>query len=660
MPVYRLADTLNVNSDRFDVIIIDEASQSGPEAMFLLEFANQTIIVGDDKQIKPDVFIDQDIVEKLRRLHIPDIPSSSVIGSVDTSFFEIGELLYGARVRLREHFRCMPEIIQFSNNLCYRSEPLIPLRQFGQQRLKPVVSAVHVKSGYQKGRTGRIVNPPEAEVLVDYLADCIKSKKYTKKSFGVISLLGDDQARLIEQMLLRRLGPEEMQRRRLVCGDAYAFQGDERDIMLLSMVSAPAAGVHVGTLSKQSDERRFNVAASRARDQMILFHTATLNDLSTTCMRHKLLEYCLNPKVDPLEVAGLRLDELRAIASSEIRRQGRPPHPFDSWFEVDVCIRVMERGYRIVPQYEVAGYFVDLMVEGMNGRIAVECDGDSWHGPDRFDQDMYRQRELVRAGLQFFRPRGSEFYRDPEACLANLWELLAESTRDATMPSADPRKTAHAEARNESAPEDGRSQNDFDESSQSKTSTEQPERRFTGPPRALELDLTAESGEGSSLPEYIEWPISSMPDPRTSSPDEIAHGFLEIIRVEGPMLWLRVYHRYARAAGIHRIGHQLRSTFNRAAARAIRGGALEQSTEDQVGQTYRTVWLRDTPRVVPRQRGPRTAEELPPSEITAVADQITEKTPMPTDQLIRRISEEFAIGRLTTSTRDILQKALGR
>ena len=88
-----------------------------------------------------------------------------------------------------------------------------------------------------------------------------------------------------------------MQRRRLVCGDAYAFQGDERDIMLLSMVSAPAAGVHVGTLSKQSDERRFNVAASRARDQMILFHTATLNDLSTTCMRHKLLSTASTPRL---------------------------------------------------------------------------------------------------------------------------------------------------------------------------------------------------------------------------------------------------------------------------------------------------------------------------------------------------------------------------
>ena len=81
--------------------------------------------------------------------------------------------------------------------------------------------------------------------------------------------------------------------------------------------------------------------------------------------------------------------------------------------------------------------------------------------------------------------------------------------------------------------------------------------------------------------------------PRTSSPDEIAHGSFRDHTRGGTLLWLRVYHRYARAAGIHRIGHQLDSTFNRAGGQSIRGGALEQSTEDQVGQIYRTVWLRD-------------------------------------------------------------------
>src|SRR6202165_4850975 len=266
MPIYRVAETLKVDSDQFDGVIVDEASQSRPDAMFLLEFAKQIIIVGDDKQIKPDVFVDQTVVDMLRRRHIPNVPSSTLIGSADTSLFEIGDLLYGGRVRLREHFRCMPGIIQFLNKLCYVSEPLIPLKQFGASRLKPVVSARHVPGGYQKGPTGRVVNPPEAEAIVDFISGAIHDNRYAKKSFGVISLLGDDQAKLIEQMLLERVGPEEIQRRNLVCGDAYAFQGDERDVMLLSMVSAPAERVHIGVLAKPADERRFNVAASRAKE----------------------------------------------------------------------------------------------------------------------------------------------------------------------------------------------------------------------------------------------------------------------------------------------------------------------------------------------------------------------------------------------------------
>src|SRR5205807_552057 len=48
----------------------------------------------------------------------------------------------------------------------------------------------------------------------------------------------------------------------------------------------------------------------------------------------------------------------------------------------------------------------------MQGRLAVECDGDQWHGPDRYEQDMARQRDLERAGWQFVRIRGGDFYRD--------------------------------------------------------------------------------------------------------------------------------------------------------------------------------------------------------------------------------------------------------
>src|SRR5262245_30688307 len=62
------------------------------------------------------------------------------------------------------------------------------------------------------------------------LAAAIERPEYRGMSFGVISLLGDDQAYEIEQLLLRHLSPEEYQRRRIVCGNSAQFQGDERDV----------------------------------------------------------------------------------------------------------------------------------------------------------------------------------------------------------------------------------------------------------------------------------------------------------------------------------------------------------------------------------------------------------------------------------------------
>jgi very-short-patch-repair endonuclease len=428
MPVYRVAESVRPGADAFDVVIVDEASQSGPEALFLYYMGKKIVVVGDDKQISPDyVGIPRDDVELLRQRYIADIPHNDAMG-VDNSFFDQAEIRYGGRIRLREHFRCMPEIIQFSNNLCYRSEPLVPLKQYGSGRLSPVITPYHVPNGYQRGKSPRVVNPPEAEAIVTEIKKCCESSVYNGKSMGVISLLGHNQARLIERLLLEEIGPEEMERRNLVCGDSYAFQGDERDIMFISLVSAPTEGHRIGTLASQRDERRFNVAASRAKDQMWLFHSCTLNDLSPKCLRYNLLEYCLNPQVEQTALEDLDLDRLAQTARTADRNRMPPPAPFDSWFEVDVFLMITERGYRVIPQFEIAGYYIDLLVEGMKGRLAVECDGDEWHGLAQYEQDMARQRQLERCGLQFWRIRGSTFYRESEAALSGLWETL-ESLR---------------------------------------------------------------------------------------------------------------------------------------------------------------------------------------------------------------------------------------
>jgi very-short-patch-repair endonuclease len=431
MPLYQVVQTTRPRRHQFDVVIIDEASQSGPESLLLNYIADKIVVVGDDEQITPmHVGVDREQVLFLRRKHLRDIPHEEAL-DLEGSLFAQAELRFPDRIRLREHFRCMPEIIQFCNNLSYPNEPLIPLRQYGADRLEPI-RTVPVEDGYRQGTSDNILNPPEAQRIVAQIAECCEDPAYAGKTFGVISLMGTRQSELINSLLLGKdgIGAEEMENRRLVCGRPYDFQGDERNVIFLSMVDAPQDGQPCRMIRDADTQRRFNVAVSRARDQLWLFHSVTLNDLRPDCLRYRLLEYCLNPTAhQPDEIGETTLAELRRMAcNSSIRqskRQGEkvPGTPFDSWFEVDVFFRIVDRGYRVLPQFPVNTRHIDLVVEGMRGRLAVECDGDEVH-MDRWEEDQVRQRELERVGWTFWRVRGNDFYRDPDAALAELWEIL--------------------------------------------------------------------------------------------------------------------------------------------------------------------------------------------------------------------------------------------
>ena len=426
MPLYRVAETVKPAKDAYDVVIIDEASQSGPDALFLQFISKKIIVVGDDMQISPDsIGIPREDVDRLRDQYIRDLPLPHIgaLGVEETSFFHLAEILFGGRIILREHFRCMPEIIQFSNDLCYQNTPLVPLRQYSPNRLKPVI-AKHVADGYREGDTRTPRNPPEAQAIVDVIAECCLDPAYEGKTMGVISLLGEYQARLIEQKLLEAIGPEEIEHRNLICGDAYAFQGDERDIVFLSLIAAHGE-TEMYALTGQKHQRRFNVAASRARDQMWLFHTPTINDFrNKECLRYRLLSYCQNPKVQPTSIKGIDIEKLKYDALNVKRNEDNHPPPFGSWFEIDVFIKIIGRGYRTIPQFEVANYHIDFVVEGMRGRLAVECNGDKWHGPERYEYDMKRQRILERCGWTFWSVHGSEYYHSPDLAMESLWVLL--------------------------------------------------------------------------------------------------------------------------------------------------------------------------------------------------------------------------------------------
>lgn len=524
MPLYQVVQTVRPEPGIFDIVIVDEASQSGPEALFLNYIGKKLIVVGDDKQITPlHVGVNRQQVEYLRRLHLQGIPHSECL-DLEGSLFAQAELRFPDRIRLREHFRCMPEIIQFSNNLSYSTEPLIPLRQYGNQRQEPV-KTVYVEDGYRKGKASNVENRPEALSIVSHIAECCEDPEYNHpdgrpKSFGVISLLGHRQSALIASLLVKELGAEEMERRQLICGEPYDFQGDERDVIFLSMVDAPEDGRGCRMVRDPATQRRFNVATSRARDQLWLFHSATLNDLRSECLRHRLLEYCLNPKPGQSGRVDVELAELQRLAEDPLERQhSPPPRPFDSWFEVDVYLRIVARDYRVLPQYEVAGYRIDLVVEGLRGRMAVECDGDEWHGPDRYNADMERQRELERCGLVFFRVLGGAFYRDPDEALWPLWQML--DRRD-IRPKSDWR----AQAEESSATEASREPEDFQEAPDDPTPPQSEEDEQSEFEQAEPLgheahqEQTAEHGN-ARIDHALDWSRRQQHRPENQSPTTI-------------------------------------------------------------------------------------------------------------------------------------------
>ena len=96
-----------------------------------------------------------------------------------------------------------------------------------------------------------------------------------------------------------------------------------------------------------------------------------------------------------------------------------------SEFERAVFMALIERGYRVIPQVGSVGFSIDMVVEGEGGRrLAIECDGDRYHGPERWVDDMRRQRILERVGWSFWRCFGSNYRIDQEGVMDDLIQTL--------------------------------------------------------------------------------------------------------------------------------------------------------------------------------------------------------------------------------------------
>lgn len=406
MPLNKVVESFNPVENRFDIVIIDEASQSDVMALTALYLGEKAIIVGDNEQVSPlSIGERTEDMDRLIREYLYDIPNDKLY-SGKFSLYDLAQASGYQPIRLKEHFRCVPEIIQYSNILSYNGQ-IKPLRDDSQVTVKPALVPYRVEGAISKNK----VNEKEAETIVSLILACCQQEEYKDKTIGVITLRGDKQATAIDRMLQKRMEPSEYSKREILCGNSANFQGDERDIIFLSMVDTNEGEGPLrfnGYGPEDLFKKRYNVAVSRAKDQIWLVYSLDAEeDLKAGDIRKELIAYFKNPHGKDIEYKKVSMK-----AESE--------------FEKEVMKGLINKGYKIVPQWQVGSYRIDMVAIYGDKKVAIECDGERWHGEDKFEEDMVRQSILERLGWTFIRIRGSQFYSDKETTIVSLSNKLQE------------------------------------------------------------------------------------------------------------------------------------------------------------------------------------------------------------------------------------------
>src|SRR5262249_775253 len=186
MPLFEVAETFDPRKTRFDVVIIDEASQCDPTSLFALYLGHQTIVVGDDEQVTPvAVGTDTGEVKKLIDTYLDGIPHKDVYDG-ETSVYELAQVAFGGVIRLAEHFRCDPNIIAFSNDLSYKGE-IKPLREASSIPFRSHVVHYRVLGGSHQDSN---VNEVEAEAIASLICAAVEQPEYANNDDGKPTTFG--------------------------------------------------------------------------------------------------------------------------------------------------------------------------------------------------------------------------------------------------------------------------------------------------------------------------------------------------------------------------------------------------------------------------------------------------------------------------------------
>lgn len=281
--INNISETIPPCFGYFDYVIIDEASQVDlASVMPVLLRARNAVIVGDDRQLKTLSFIDRRFNENIKSLllHEAFTEHTEFLDNSKNTLYDFAKYFaHSSNVfMLTEYFRGPGNFISFSNREFYggyiRGE-----RTYDNDALK-----FEKIEGAQANKGG--VNYKEANRVIDKIQTIIRETPYNE-TIGVVTPFRK-QAELIYDEINRRIAADDILERRIVVGTAHAFQGDERDHIIISWGIAPNSPVQNNTFI--NNPNLFNVAITRASKTLTSLCSVTPNELPDGLLKRYMME----------------------------------------------------------------------------------------------------------------------------------------------------------------------------------------------------------------------------------------------------------------------------------------------------------------------------------------------------------------------------------
>jgi len=408
----------------FDLIVMDEASQLKPEdAVGALARGGQMVIVGDPKQLPPTTFFQRAAIDT----ETEDDDQTRTVAEEGESILDVASTLYQPVRRLRWHYRSRHHsLIAFSNKEFYQGD-LVIFPSAYHEHSDLGVKCHPIRGGlFENSRNTR-----EAAAVVDAVMDHMEHRP--DESLGVVTL-NFEQGELIEELLDQRLRSEPfalVYQKKMNGGPEPFFvknlenvQGDERDVIFISTTYGPDARGNqyqrFGPINGANGHRRLNVLFTRAKKRTEVFSSLDPDKIQTgpgsAWGLRALKQYLIFARSGILEAADYGIEQ--------------PTNDFER------CVGAVlkEKGFEVVPQVGVAGFFIDLAVKhptkGGSYLLGIECDGASYHsGRSARDRDRLREEILVNLGWTIHRIWSTDWFKsraaEIERLLKHVDEILA-------------------------------------------------------------------------------------------------------------------------------------------------------------------------------------------------------------------------------------------